>query len=49
MQKAVEEFTRTIAQLKSYGISIDVDLNEDTLKAKLQQVFDRIREKLHSA
>jgi hypothetical protein len=49
MQKAIEEFTKAVAQLKSYGISIDVDLNEETLKAKLQQVFDRMKEKLHSA
>jgi predicted TIM-barrel fold metal-dependent hydrolase len=49
MQKAVEEFTQAVARLKAYGIDIDVDLNEETLKAKLQQIFDRIREKLHSA
>lgn len=49
MQKAVEEFTKAIARLKSYGIDLNVDLNEETLKARLQQVFDKIKGEIHSA
>ncbi|MGB9876932.1 MAG: hypothetical protein ACPLPS_04110 [bacterium] len=49
MQKAIQEVTQAVAKLRSWGINLDIDLNEDTLRAKLQDVFDKIKEKLHNA
>jgi uncharacterized protein YoxC len=49
MQKAVQEVKNAVSRLNALGIKIDIDLDEDTLKSKLQEVFDKIKEKLHSA
>jgi hypothetical protein len=49
MQKAVQEVKDAVSRLNAMGIKIDIDLDEDALKAKLQQVFDKIKDKLHSA
>jgi len=49
MQKAVQEVKDAVSLLNAMGIKIDIDLDEDALKAKLQEVFDKIKEKLHSA
>jgi uncharacterized protein YjbJ (UPF0337 family) len=47
MQKAVQEVKDAVSRLNAMGIKIDIDLDEDALKAKLQEVFDKIKDKLH--
>ncbi|MBC7330268.1 hypothetical protein H5T88_07925 [bacterium] len=47
MQKAIKEVKDSVSRLKSMGIEIVIDLDEKALKAKLQEVFDRMKDKLH--
>jgi outer membrane protein OmpA-like peptidoglycan-associated protein len=49
MQKAVQEVKDAISRLNAMGIKVNIDVDEDTLKSKLQEVFDKMKAKLHSA
>jgi hypothetical protein len=46
MQKAVQEVKDAVSRLNAMGIKVNVDVDEDALKAKIQEVFDKIKVKL---
>jgi len=47
MQKAVQEVKDAVSRLNAMGIKVNIDVDEDTLESKLQEVFDKIKDKLH--
>jgi predicted signal transduction protein with EAL and GGDEF domain len=47
MQKAVQEVKDAVSRLNAMGIKLNIDVDEDALKSKLQEVFDKIKDKLH--
>jgi len=47
MKKAIEEAQNILAQLKSWGLLVNVDWNKDILKYKLQAEFNKIADKIN--
>lgn len=49
MKKAMELVKEAKKNLEKLGIKLDISLDEEVLKGKIQAVFDTIRKKLHEA
>jgi Zn-dependent protease with chaperone function len=49
MQKAIEEAKNILAELKSWGLLVNVEWDDDALKQKLQAEFDKIADKVNQA
>ncbi len=47
MKKAIELVKSAKENLEKLGIKLDISLEEEVLKEKIQAVFDKIKEELH--
>lgn len=47
MQKAIEEAKNILAELKSLGLLVNVEFDDNALKQKIQAEFDKIADKIN--